>query len=107
MLPTMLKYYMTFLNYIPLDSSEESKQLRKNSLLQLVEKAPGNLVPQLSLTDIYIRDGEMDKAVEQLEIIHKQFPEFPKEAVDYFNKTLAFLKKKDKDNAIHSIYNFS
>jgi hypothetical protein len=79
---------------------DESKQQRKNFLLQLVEKAPGNLVPQLNLTDIYIRDGETDKATEQLEIIHKQFPEFPKEAVDYYNKTLALLKKTDRDNAI-------
>ncbi len=32
--------------------------------------------------------------------LQKQFPEFPKEAVDYYNKTLTLLKKKDKDNAI-------
>ena len=54
----------------------------------------------LSLTDIYIKNGETDKAVEQLEKIHKQFPEFPKEAIDYFNKTLSFLKKKDQNNAL-------
>jgi tetratricopeptide (TPR) repeat protein len=78
----------------------ESQQQRKNFLLQLVEKAPDNLVPQLSLTEIYIHNGENDKATEQLEIIHKQFPEFPKEAIDYYNKTLALLKKPDKENAI-------
>ena len=77
-----------------------SQQERKNYLLQLVEKAPGNLVPKLNLTDIYIRNGESDKAIEQLEIIHKQFPEFPKEAIDYYNKTLLLLKKPDKENAI-------
>jgi hypothetical protein len=81
-------------------SDEESQQQRKNFLLQLVEKAPGNLVPQLNLTDIYIRNGETDKATEQLEIIHKQFPEFPKEAIDYYNKTLLLLRKPDKENAI-------
>jgi hypothetical protein len=78
----------------------DSKEQRKNYLLELVHKAPGNLVPKLSLTDIYIRDGETDKAIEQLEIIKKQFPEFPKEAVDYYDKALSLLKKKDKDNAI-------
>src|SRR5664280_262663 len=77
-----------------------SGQERKNLLLQLVAKAPSNLVPQLSLTEIYIRDGEYDKATEQLETIHKQFPEFPKEAVDYYNKTLSLLKKPDKEKAI-------
>jgi DNA-binding SARP family transcriptional activator len=78
----------------------DSRDQRKNYLIQLVQKAPSNLVPQLSLTDIYLRDGETDKATAQLEIIQKQFPEFPKEAVDYYNKTLSLLKKKDKDNAI-------
>ena len=77
----------------------ESQQQRKNYLLQLVEKAPENLVPQLNLTEIYIRNGESDKATEQLETIHKQFPEFPKEAIDYYKKTLSLLSKNDKDNA--------
>jgi tetratricopeptide (TPR) repeat protein len=81
-------------------TDEESQQQREKYLLQLAEKAPDNLVPQLNLTDIYIRDGETDKAIAQLEIIHKQFPEFPKEAVDYYNKTLSLLHKGDKDNAI-------
>ena len=81
-------------------SDEESQQQRKKFLLQLVEKAPGNLVPQLNLTEIYIRTGETDNATAQLEIIHKQFPEFPKEAIDYYNKTLLLLKKQDKENSI-------
>lgn len=81
-------------------SDAESQQQRKIFLLQLIEKAPENLVPRLNLTDIYIRDGETDKATEQLEIIHKQFPEFPKEAIDYYNKTLSLLKKQNKENAI-------
>ena len=81
-------------------SDTESQQQRKNYLLQLVEKAPGNLVPHLSLTEIFIKNGETDKATEQLEIIHKQFPEFPKEAVDYYNKTLSLLKTADKEKTI-------
>lgn len=78
----------------------QSMQERMTYLLHMVDKAPANLVPRLNLTDIYIRNAEFDKAVEQLEIIHKQFPEFPKEAVDYYNKTLSLLKKGEKDNAI-------
>jgi tetratricopeptide (TPR) repeat protein len=81
-------------------NDEESQQQRKNFLLQLVEKAPENLVPRLSLIDIFIRGGELDQALENLETVHKQFPEFPKEAVDYYNKTVSLLKKKDKDNAL-------
>ena len=81
-------------------SDEQSRKLRKNVIRQLVEKAPANIVPQLSLTDILIRNGETDKALEQMEIMHKQFPEFPKEAVDYYNKTADLLRKSDKENAV-------
>ena len=81
-------------------SDDESVKQRQSFTLQLVEKAPGNIVPHLNITDIYIHNGELDKAMEQLEIIHKQFPEFPKEAVSYYDKALSLLKKKDKENAL-------
>ncbi len=79
---------------------EDSKKQRENYIEILVRQAPANLVPRLNLTDILIRKGEFDKAAEQMEIINKQFPEFPKEAVEYYNKTLSLLRKKDKENAI-------
>ena len=78
----------------------DSQNKRDNCILQLVEKAPGNIVPHLNLTEILIRNEETDKAIEELEIIHKQFPEFPKEAIDYYDKTLRLLKQKDSENAI-------
>jgi hypothetical protein len=81
-------------------SEDTSQQQRKYYLLQLVEKAPGNLVPLLNLTDILIRNREGDNAIEKLEIIHKQFPEFPKEAIGYYDRTIAFLRKMDINNAI-------
>lgn len=98
--PDHIKILYDLTELYAVNPDPESQQERKIFLLQLVEKAPGNLVPKLNLTDIYIRNGESDKAVEQLEIIHKQFPEFPKEAIDYYNKTLTLLKKPDKENAI-------
>jgi cytochrome c-type biogenesis protein CcmH/NrfG len=78
---------------------DQSGKLRKDVVKQLVEKAPGNLVPHLLLSDILIHEGELDQALDQMEVIHKQFPEFPKEAVEFFTKTLDFLRKGDKDNA--------
>ncbi|MEI8224521.1 MAG: FG-GAP-like repeat-containing protein [Bacteroidota bacterium] len=81
-------------------SDNESQKQRENYILKLVEKAPGNIVPQLNLIEIYIRKGDTDKAIEQMEIIHKQFPEFPKEAINYYDKTISSLKKTDKENAI-------
>jgi tetratricopeptide (TPR) repeat protein len=84
------------------EDTEEAKKEREHYIRQLVDYAPENLVPRLNFIDILIRDGEFDKATEQLEIISKQFPEFPKEAADYYKKTLALLRKSDKENAIIS-----
>lgn len=81
------------------ESDQESKNQRKNCIFQLVEKAPGNFVPQLSLIEIYIQNKETDKAIQQLEIIQKQFPEFPKEAIDYYKNTLDFLRQEDIEKA--------
>ncbi len=85
--------------YSTMPDADAAKQ-REQYLMTLVEKAPANLVPRLNLTDILIRNGETDKALEQMEIINKQFPEFPKEAIEYYDKTVSLLRKKDKDNAV-------
>jgi hypothetical protein len=82
------------------DTKPETLAKRGEYLMKLVEQAPENLVPHMNLTEIYIRNGEFDKALAELEIIHKQFPEFPKEAVDFYNTTLKSLKKKDQQNAL-------
>ena len=73
---------------------------RISYLRQLTDKAPANLVPHLNLTDLYIRKGETDLALEQLELVKKVFPEFPKESMEYYRKTLDLLRKKDIQNAI-------
>ena len=83
-----------------LSNENESVIQRHNTLVALINKAPANLVPYLSLIDILIRQDETDKALEKLEIIKKQFPEFPREATDFYNKTLQALRKGDKENAI-------
>ena len=82
------------------EQDKESQQQRQSCLLKLVGKDPGNLVPHLNLTEIFIRNGETDKGLEQMEIIRKQFPEFPKEALDYFDKTISLLRKGDGQNAL-------
>jgi tetratricopeptide (TPR) repeat protein len=87
-------------------TDDESKKLREEYMLQLVENAPANLVPRLNLTDIFIRQGSYDKALEQLEIIHKQFPEFHEDAEEYFRKTVAILQSDDKTDALSTFIIF-
>lgn len=73
--------------------------LRRDCLHKLVNAAPDNLVPKLSLTEVLIHTNELDNAVEQMEIIRKQFPEFPKEAAVYYENALSALRKGDRKNA--------
>ena len=82
------------------DEAPESKIIRRDYLQKLIQAAPENLVPRLNLADILIRTGDADKAVEQMEIIRRQFAEFPKEAVEYYEKTRVALRNNDRENAI-------
>jgi len=98
--PNHVKILYKLSELYAVDTTIESQKERKKYILQLVEKAPENLVPLLSLIEIYIREGNNDKAIEKLEIVKKQFPEFPKEAIPYYDKTFALLKKLDSKAAI-------
>jgi len=98
--PDHIKILYNLSELYSVGTDDESQKKRKDYILLLVEKAPGNLVPRLNLTEIYIRNGDTDKAIEQLEIIQKQFPEIPKEAIDYYDKTLSLLKVPDEEKAI-------
>ena len=77
----------------------ESQANRKKCIEKLVQIVPQNLVPQLSLIDINIHENETDSALARLELIAKQFPEFPKEATGYYRKTLDLLRKGDQKSA--------
>ena len=87
-------------------SDEESQKQREEYMLKLVDKAPGNIVLRLNLTDIFIRKGNYDKAIEQMETIHKQFPEFHKDATEYYDKTLSYLRSPDKNNLLSTFIIF-
>ncbi|MFK5889133.1 MAG: FG-GAP-like repeat-containing protein [Flavobacteriaceae bacterium] len=81
-------------------TDKNSQKKFKKYTLQLVEKVPDNLVSHLNLIAIFIREKNSDKAIEQLEIIKKQFPEFPKEASEYYKRTITFLKKQKPVKAL-------
>lgn len=98
--PTHIKILYNVSELYSINNDETSRKERKSYILKLVENAPGNLVPKLDLTNIFIQDGETDAAINQLEIIQKQFPEFPKEAVRFYDNTIKLLKKNDKKNAL-------
>jgi Tfp pilus assembly protein PilF len=80
-------------------TDDESLKNRHKYTDALVGSAPGNIVPPLNLIEILIREGQSDKALEQLEALHQLFPEFPKEAIEYYDKTISALQVQDVDKA--------
>ena len=81
---------------------DEAIALRQEYLTRLTEEAPSNIVPQLQLTEIYIKTDNSDKAIERLEVIQKQSPEFPKESLQYFDQTMDLLRLPDTKKALIS-----
>ncbi len=79
---------------------------RHKYLSKLVEKAPGNIVPRLNLIDILIAKNKSDAALEELEKLPKIFPEFPKEAVEYYDKTVVELQADNSKKASGSFMIF-
>jgi tetratricopeptide (TPR) repeat protein len=78
---------------------EEALEKRKLYTTELVEKVPGNLVPRLNLIEILVTSGQTDEALARLEEIRQVFPEFPREAVDYYDQALTALRKGDQEEA--------
>ncbi|MCD4769436.1 MAG: FG-GAP-like repeat-containing protein, partial [Bacteroidales bacterium] len=80
-------------------TDNDSSEKRLGYTKKLIEKAPGNIVSRLNLIELLIRKGHTDNALEQMEKLHQLFPEFPKEAIEYFDKTITALQVADVDNA--------
>ncbi len=51
-------------------------------------------------------EAQTDKALEQMEGLRQIFPEFPKEAIEYYDKTMAALQVQDVENAAVSFMIF-
>ena len=98
--PDHIKTLFNLTEILAIMPDKDSGREREEYMVKLVEKANWNLVPRLNLTDIHIRNGDFDQATGQLEIIKKQFPEFPAEAIEYYDKALSLLRKKEGENAI-------
>ncbi len=87
-------------------TDKESLKKRHKYTQELVEKAPGNIVPRLNLINILIQEDQTDMALEQIEKLQQLFPEFPKEAIEYHDKTIAALQVAETDKAAVSFMIF-
>lgn len=98
--PDHLKILYSLSELYSADSSEQAKESRKKYLQKLVQTDPDNIVTQIQLTEILIDESHFDLAIERMETIKKQFPEFPKESNDYYNATVDFLREANRDQAL-------
>lgn len=78
-------------------NNESYTELRKDYLEKIVEIAPENIVPRIHLIGIHIKSGNADRALSLLEVIQKQYAEFPDEAVKFYERTLEELQNGDAD----------
>ncbi len=80
-------------------TDNNSLKKRLSYTKKLIEVAPGNIVPRLNLIEILIHEKKADNALAELEKLQKIFPEFPKEAVEYYQKTIVALQNNKTDEA--------
>ncbi len=97
--PDHLKTLYTLSELYSSATDEGSLQKRYQYIRKLVDKAPANLAARLNLIDILIRRKQADQALAQLEELQKISPEFPKESVDYYKKTINALRKNNLKEA--------
>jgi len=84
--------------YAPL-TDEESLKNRHKYTLELARSTPANIVPRLNLIEILINEAQAEKAFEQMKGLRRVFPEFPKEAIEYYDKTMFALQDQEFDKA--------
>ncbi len=97
--PDHIKSLFSLTELYSLSADKNSAKKRLLYTKQQIEKAPGNIVPRLNLIEILIRHKKVDDALAELEKLQKIFPEFPKEAIEYYKKTMVALQEKNIDEA--------
>jgi len=87
--------------------SDAASQVKRHEYTdELVKQAPGNIVPRLNLIEILLNENQNDGALAQMEELIQIFPEFPNEAVEYYDATLAALQASNPEESLTSFMIF-
>ncbi len=97
--PDHLKSIYALTELYSTSNDKASLKKRYEYTKKLIGIVPANIVPRLNLIEILIRNDQADEALAQMEELQKVFPDFPKEAKEYYDKTLKALKKKNVSEA--------
>ncbi len=85
---------------------DNAKNKRIGYLQQVVANSPLNIVPRLQLIEMLLQQGRSDEALQNLEEIGQQFPEFTPEAAEFYKKTIAALHNNEEKEALTSLLIF-
>lgn len=75
-------------------------------LVQIVNAAPTNIVSRLYLTESLLKKEDLVGAIKQLEELSQLFPDFPADAQEYYDSTLAQLHDKKISEGLTSFFIF-
>ncbi|MCD4735554.1 MAG: tetratricopeptide repeat protein, partial [Bacteroidales bacterium] len=88
-------------------SSDKYSMLQwEKSMTNVLEAAPANIVPRLHLIEVLLRNEKTDEALRHLEKVQSQYPDFPTEALSYYNNALESLHASDSEEALTNILIF-
>ena len=90
--PDYIKAMFALADIFSKQSDPQAVLTRESYLKGIVKFAPANLVGRLYLMESFLGHNEYDSALAQLEAIRKEFPEFPGESNNFYNKAVQLLK---------------
>jgi cytochrome c-type biogenesis protein CcmH/NrfG len=67
---------------------------------RLVSADSTNIAARLQLTEVLVRNGSVDSALEQLEEVRRQVPELPREAIAFYDQAEQLLRQGDAAAAL-------
>ncbi len=97
--------YLLSVNYANSEKTENSEE-REKYLKQLTKLLPANIVPKLDLVTLLLHNNIYDQALSILEDINTIYPEFPKEAVQYFQQAVDYLNSNTPELASRQVQTF-
>lgn len=84
-------------------SADRSSTLQWEAYMRrIVATAPGNMVARLHFTEALLRNAKGEEALQNLEEIRSMSPEFPPEAIEFYEQTTQSLRAGKPDDGLNS-----
>lgn len=82
-------------------SRDKQRVLKAEKLLKtIIEGSQSNITARLILIENLLKSSKADDAKMQMEELRRQLPEMPKESMEFFEKSLAFMSSSETRNAV-------